>query len=281
MNLRFSETESVIDYMVTTREYVEAHGKPQAFYSDRHAIFHSSTKKGIEAKNSTQFGRSLKELGIELICANSSQAKGRVERANLTLQNRLVKEMRLRKLDTIADANLWLPEFMKDFNRRFAKPANYPKDMHRTLREESHELYDIFSWQSVRKLSNSLTFQYNQVVYLIENSEENARLVHENVLILEHLDGHISVRYGHRSLKFKIFDKLEKVSQGQIVDNKRLGQVLQFAKEKQDEYEAKNKRKRQSRVVSVIGQRQAMNELLRALNPVLLEPDQFTASHSR
>ena len=82
MNLRFSETESVIDYMVTTREYVEAHGKPQAFYSDRHAIFHSSTKKGIEAKNSTQFGRSLKELGIELICANSSQAKGRVERAN-------------------------------------------------------------------------------------------------------------------------------------------------------------------------------------------------------
>lgn len=281
MNLRFSETESVIDYMVTTREYVEAHGKPQAFYSDRHSIFHSSTKKGIEAKNSTQFGRSLKELGIELICANSSQAKGRVERANLTLQNRLVKEMRLKKLDTIADANRWLPEFMEDFNRRFAKPANYPKDMHRTLREESHELYDIFSWQSVRKLSNSLTFQYNQVVYLIENSEENARLVHENVLILEHLDGHISVRYGYRSLKFKIFDKLEKVSQGQIVDNKRLGQVLQFAKEKQDEFEAKNKRKRNSRVVSVIGQRQAMNEQLRALNPVLLEPDQFTASHSR
>lgn len=55
---------------------------------------------------------------------------------------------------------------MEDFNRRFAKTANYPKDMHRTLREESHELYDIFSWQSVRKLSNSLTFQYNQV-YLI------------------------------------------------------------------------------------------------------------------
>ena len=60
MNLRFSETESVIDYMVTTREYVEFHGKPLAFYSDRHAIFHSSTKKGIEAKNTTQFGRALK-----------------------------------------------------------------------------------------------------------------------------------------------------------------------------------------------------------------------------
>ncbi|CAH7455989.1 transposase [Vibrio chagasii] len=281
MNLRFSETESVIDYMVTTHEYIEAHGKPQALYSDRHSIFHSSTKKGIEAKNSTQFGRALKELGIELICANSSQAKGRVERANLTLQNRLVKEMRLKKMDTIADANLWLPEFMDDFNRRFAKPANYPKDMHRPVREEAHELYDIFSWQAVRKLSNSLTFQYNQVVYLVENTEENTKLVRENVLILEHLDGLISVRYGHRSLKFKIFDKLEKVSQGQIVDNKRLGQVLQFAKDKQEEFEAKNKRKRNSKAVSIMGQRQAMNEQLRALNPVLLEPDQFAASHSR
>lgn len=127
----------------------------------------------------------------------------------------------------------------------------------------------------------SLTFQYNQVVYLIENSDENTRLIHENVLILEHQDGHISVRYGNRPLKFKIFDKLEKVSQGQIVDNKRLGQVLLFAKEKQDEIEAKNKRKRNSKAVSIIGQRQAMNEQLRALNPVLLEPDQFTASHSR
>lgn len=77
MNLRFSETESVIVYMVTTREYVEAHGKPQAIYSDRHSIFHSSTKEVLKPKNSTQFGRALKELGIELICANSSQAKGR------------------------------------------------------------------------------------------------------------------------------------------------------------------------------------------------------------
>ncbi|GEK16189.1 hypothetical protein AFI02nite_42250 [Aliivibrio fischeri] len=126
-----------------------------------------------------------------------------------------------------------------------------------------------------------MTFQYNQVVYLIENSEENAKLVHENLHILEHLNGHISVRYGYRSLKLKIFDKLEKVSQGQIVDNKRLGQVLLFAKDKQDEFEAKNKRKRNSKSVITIGQRQAMNEQLRALNPVLLEPDQFTATHSR
>ncbi|MGX9517269.1 ISNCY family transposase [Vibrio mediterranei] len=281
MNLRFSETESAIDYMVTTREYLEAHGKPVAFYSDRHAIFHSSNKSAVEAKNPTQFGRILKELNIELICANSSQAKGRVERANLTLQNRLVKEMRLQGIDTIQEANAWLPHFIEDFNRRFAKPANYPKDMHRPVSESGNEIEDIFAWQAVRKLSKSLTFQYDQVVYLIEDTEENARLVHENVLILEYPNGDISVRYGHRALKYKIFDKLAKLDQGRVVENKRLGQVLRFAKEKQDEFEVKQKRKRNAKTVSRTAQRQVMNEQLRALNPVLVEPEQFIASHTK
>ncbi|GAL02934.1 mobile element protein [Photobacterium aphoticum] len=65
-----------------------------------------------------------------MICTNSSQAKGRVERANKTLQDRLVKEMWLQGIDTIEQANVWLPDFIADFNRRFAKPAKYLKDMH-------------------------------------------------------------------------------------------------------------------------------------------------------
>ena len=281
MNLRFSETESAIDYMVTTREYLESHGKPIAFYSDRHSVFHSSNKNAVEAKNPTQYGRILKELGIELICANSSQAKGRVERANLTLQNRLVKEMRLQGINTISEANLWLPYFIEDFNRRFAKAANYPKDMHRPLRETQTELDNIFAWQVLRKLSKSLTFQYDQIVYLIENTEENARLVYENVLILEYPNGNISVRHGHRALKYKIFDKLAKLDQGRVVENKRLGQVLRFAKDKQDEFEVKQKRKRNAKTASRTAQRQAMNEQLRALNPVLEKPEQFKASHTK
>ena len=71
----------------------------------------------------TQYGQILYELNIELICANSSQAKGRVERANRTLQDRLIKEMRLAGINTIEEANAWLPEFMADFNRRFACSA--------------------------------------------------------------------------------------------------------------------------------------------------------------
>lgn len=109
MHLRFGETESVFDYMMATREYLERHGKPLAFYSDKHGIFRvnngGSTTTGV-----TQFGRVLSELGIELICANSPQAKGRVERANQTLQDRLIKEMRLEGISVLKQLTPgWIP----------------------------------------------------------------------------------------------------------------------------------------------------------------------------
>ncbi|BCL73747.1 hypothetical protein VNTUMSATTG_56840 (plasmid) [Vibrio nigripulchritudo] len=171
MNLRFSDTESAFDYMVATREYIDQHGKPVAFYSDKHSIFRVNQEHSKQV-GLTQFGRVLDELGIELICANSSQAKGRVERANKTLQDRLVKEMRLQGVDTIEQANAWLPYFINDFNHRFARPAHYPKDMHRRVRETAAELDDSFAWHETRKLSKSLTFQYDKVLYLIEDTEK-------------------------------------------------------------------------------------------------------------
>ena len=88
MHLRFGETESAFDYMMATREYLEQHGKPLAFYSDKHGIFRVN-KGGSTTTGVTQFGRMLSELGIELICANSPQAKGHVEQANQTLQDGL------------------------------------------------------------------------------------------------------------------------------------------------------------------------------------------------
>ena len=113
MNLRFSETESAFDYMLTTREYLNKHGKPIAFYSDKHEIFRVNQDKHKQV-GQTQYSRVLKELAIELICTNSSQA------------------------------NAWLPYFIADFNHRFAKPAQYPKNMHRPVRESKQELDDIF-----------------------------------------------------------------------------------------------------------------------------------------
>ncbi|QFT13143.1 Integrase core domain protein (plasmid) [Vibrio sp. THAF190c] len=277
MNLRFSETESAFDYMLATREYLNEHGKPVAFYSDKHSIFRVNQEKHKQV-GQTQYGRVLHDLGIELICANSSQAKGRVERANLTLQNRLVKEMRLQRINTIEEANAWLPYFIDDFNRRFAKPAKFPKDMHRKVRESERDLEDIFSWQETRKLSKSLTFQYDKVVYLIEPTEENSRLAHEHVKVLDYPNGEIAIVYDHRKLSFKTFDKLEQVQQTQIVDNKRLGQVLKFAQKKQEEFEAQQQRTRSKKAPKRRAQRRALQEKLRAINPVLHEPEKHKGS---
>jgi hypothetical protein len=279
MNLRFSDTESAFDYMVATREYLAQHGKPVAFYSDKHSIFRVN-QEHLKKVGLTQFGRILDELGIELICANSSQAKGRVERANKTLQDRLIKEMRLQGINTIEEANAWLPYFIEDFNCRFAKPANYPKDLHRPVRESQDELDDIFAWQTTRKLSKSLTFQYDKVLYLIEDTQKNSRLVNEVVKILDYPDGRIAVQYGERKLSFKTFDKLAKVEQTQVVDNKRLGKVLQFAQEKQEEFDKAQLRERSQNAPKRTAQKRAMAQL-RALNPVLAEPETFQASTSK
>jgi hypothetical protein len=250
-----------------------------AFYSDKHSIFRVN-QEHLKKVGLTQFGRILDELGIELICANSSQAKGRVERANKTLQDRLIKEMRLQGINTIEEANAWLPYFIEDFNRRFAKPANYPKDLHRLIRESQDELDDIFAWQTTRKLSKSLTFQYDKVLYLIEETEKNSRLVNEVVKILDYPDGRIAVQYGERKLTFRTFDKLAKVEKTQVVENKRLGKVLQFAQEKQEEFDKAQLRERSKSSPKRTAQKRAM-EQLRTLNPVLVEPDSFKASNNR
>jgi hypothetical protein len=97
MHLKFVETESTFDYFQATREYLEAHGKPVAFYSDKHGVFRVNSTGAVEGDGMTQFGRALHALNIDIICANSSQAKGRVERANKTLQDRLVKSLPSRK----------------------------------------------------------------------------------------------------------------------------------------------------------------------------------------
>jgi hypothetical protein len=104
----------------------------------------------------TQFGRALDALNIDIICANSSQAKGRVERAHKTLQDRLVKELRLAGASSLAEGNALLPGFMADYNTRFAKPPANGKDLHRPLRA-SDDLEDAFAWKEERTLSRALT----------------------------------------------------------------------------------------------------------------------------
>ena len=136
MHLQFVESESTFAYFHATRAYLEAWGKPVAFYSDKHGVFRVNHEGALGGDGMTQFGRALDALNIDIICANSSQAKGRVERAHKTLQDRLVKELRLAGASSLAAGNALLPAFMADYNARFAKPPANGKDLHRPLRAE-------------------------------------------------------------------------------------------------------------------------------------------------
>jgi mRNA-degrading endonuclease HigB of HigAB toxin-antitoxin module len=119
--LRFVASESAFDYFASTRAYLERYGKPVAFYSDKAIIFHVSGSQTRQTAGITQFSRALSELNIDIVCANSPQAKGRVERAHLTLQDRLVKELRLREISMPEAGNAYLPEFQADYNGRFGR----------------------------------------------------------------------------------------------------------------------------------------------------------------
>ncbi len=152
------KSESAFDYFDSTVSYLGRHGKPVAFYSDKHSIFRVS-KEGTSGVGGgvTQFGRALGALNIDIICANTPQAKGRVERMNKTLQDRLVKELRLRGISNMADGNAFLPEFMEDYNRRFAREPMNSLDAHRPL-QRGDDLAKIFTWQEERTMTRNLNY---------------------------------------------------------------------------------------------------------------------------
>ena len=113
MHMQFVAAETTFNYFEAVRSYISLHGKPRAFYSDKFSVFRVNIPNPLSGTGLTQFGRAMKELEIELFCAHSPQAKGRVERANQTLQDRLVKELRLRSISTVEAANAYLPEFIE------------------------------------------------------------------------------------------------------------------------------------------------------------------------
>jgi hypothetical protein len=112
MVVLFCGSESTFGYFEATRQYIHRFGKPLAFYSDKASIFRINHKTATNGKGHTQFARALFELNIEGLCANTPGAKGRVERAHLTLQDRLVKELRLQGISTVDAANEFMPSFI-------------------------------------------------------------------------------------------------------------------------------------------------------------------------
>jgi hypothetical protein len=226
MELRFVEVESAFDYFASTVTYLKRHGKPVAFYSDKHSIFRITRDTATDrTKGMTQFGRALNDLNIDIICANTPQAKGRVERMNQTLQDRLVKELRLRGISSMENGNAFAPEFMRDYNRRFARAAQNPHDAHRPLQVDE-ELAQVFSWQEERTMSGNLTVHFKRKTYLVEPGPQTLPLAGKRVVVSQWDDGRVEIHCEGLRLPFSIFDKNPNVNQGEIVENKRLGAML-------------------------------------------------------
>ncbi len=226
MELRFVASESTFDYFAATKSYLERNGKPVAFYSDQASIFRVTASEARKKRGLTQFGRDLSELNIDIVCANTPQAKGRVERAHLTLQDRLVKELRLRDISTPEAANAYAPEFMADYNNRFGKDPLSDHDAHRPVRDDE-DLTLIFTWQEDRKISKQLTLPFRRGIYLIEPGPETLELRGQQCRVHEYADGRFELRHGGNSLPFRAFGEHRRVTQGDIVANKRLGAVLE------------------------------------------------------
>jgi transposase len=223
LGLLFVDQESFHNYVRLVRTYLERFGKPLAFYTDKHGVFRVNQASREKGDAQTQFGRAMQELGIEILCANSPQAKGRIERANQTLQDRLVKEMRLIHISNPEQGNVYLPKFLEDFNSRFAVPPRSSNNAHRPL--TIHEnLNHILAWQETRLLSKNLTLQFNKVVYQIQTKPGSYALRNARVTVCENAQAAISILYQSQELPFTIFHKQERLAE--IVDSKNVDRAL-------------------------------------------------------
>lgn len=222
--LWFVPHESFFGYAEAVRHYFERYGRPVAFYSDKHGIFHVNNEQTVGTGSGlTQFGRAMKELDIQILCANTPQAKGRVERAHQTLQDRLVKELRLRGISDMTAGNAFLPEFREDFNQRFAVQPRSIHDAHRPLLKTDN-LDIILSHQKTGILSKNLTVQSNKVIYQIKSNRPDYALRKTQVLVCENAKGEVTILYKNNPLPYTIFHKPTR--QAEIIDAKSLNYYL-------------------------------------------------------
>lgn len=203
----FENNEGVEAVFRFWKTYVEAYGRPVTIYLDKFSTYKVNHKNAVDNEDFiTQFQRAMSELDIRVICANSPEAKGRVERLFETLQDRMVKEMRLRDLKELDEANLYIYEkYIPDHNKRFSVPAKNPVDVHRPLTDDQKiRLPAIFSVQSTRKVNNDYTVQFKTQWFQLEATSGTAVYKRDEVTIEERLDGTIHIRLKEKYLEYHI-----------------------------------------------------------------------------
>lgn len=218
-HLKFVNVESTASYFTALQGYMRKHGKPNGYYSDRFSVFRvNNDKEGYRKAGLTQVGRALKELGVELICANSPQAKGRVERLFNTLQDRLVKEMRLKGISSIEAGNQYLEEYIEEHNRLFAVTANNPEDVHQPVTVE--DLERAFCYKEERQLSKNLEISYCGRILQIQAQAVSYALKGARVIVEETLARQIKIVYQGKALEYK--ELLVRDHQGQVKNRKEI-----------------------------------------------------------
>jgi transposase len=220
MHLQFVEAETTFNYFAAVRSYITSFGKPLALYSDKFSVFRVNIPNALSGTGLTQFGRAMKELEIELICAHSPQAKGRVERANQTLQDRLTKELRLRGISSIEAANAYLPEFIAEYNARFAVAARSSESAHRPL-QKGEDLDRVLTLCERRTLSKNLTLSYNNVIYQIQTKRAAYTMRNAHVEVRVTSTGEVTIEYKGRALEHRVYREQEQ-HQAKIIPSKLL-----------------------------------------------------------
>lgn len=205
VHLEFTSGETTENLMRATWQYFETYGRPVALYTDRGGVYKVNLGNSDDDRM-TQFERSLHELNIEPIHARSPQAKGRVERLFQTLQDRLVKELRLKNISSINEADKYLgEEYIAKHNAKFAVEPNSPTDLHRNI--EGYDLNNILCVKEKRKVNNDLTIRYYSQWLQLSSKQPTLILPKETVEIRKHLDSTITIHQNLSRLNFQAIDQ--------------------------------------------------------------------------
>jgi transposase len=207
MHLEFVTSESTFGCFGALEACLCKHGRPVAFYSDKHAVFRVPNQGAKTGRGTTQFGRALGELNVEILCANPSQAKGRALRANRTLQDRPVKELRLAGVCDMEAGDAFLPGFVERRNARFAKAPHRSDDLHRALNVEPGRLRDILCCRDERQVGNQLAFSCEPHRVILAKSEITRALPGKHVDTYAFADRRFDVRWKGMSPPCSVLDK--------------------------------------------------------------------------